>query len=133
MSEISRIMQHSNDTQYYAVGLIDRLTDAHSIVIHMKEVSAQYTKTWSSSALASDGHVLANFGDSDDSWTTAYNLFADRLLQTNLIDEAVSILFSVSDSPRIHAWYRWSMRSRRSSKVTATVPVRIFSLSLSDL
>ena len=52
-------------------------------------ISAQYAKAWMSSALAPDGHVLANFGDPSTSWTNAYNLFAGRLLQTSIIDPAV--------------------------------------------
>ena len=55
----------------------------------VQDTSAQYAKAWMSSALAPDGHILANFGDPSTSWTNAYNLFADRLLQTNIIDPAV--------------------------------------------
>ena len=42
--------------------------------------------------MASDQHLLAVYGQSDDSWTLGYNLFADVWLDTNLVESSVGIL-----------------------------------------
>ena len=53
-------------------------------------MSSQLAKAWQSEALAqSDHHVLTSFGDADDTWALTYNLFADKILGTNVIDPSV--------------------------------------------
>ena len=55
-----------------------------------QDLSGQYARSWQSQALGTDLHVLNRFGDPATSWNMAYNLFADKLLGTDLIDESVS-------------------------------------------
>ncbi|GJE94479.1 hypothetical protein PsYK624_106490 [Phanerochaete sordida] len=53
-------------------------------------VAQAYASTWKSLALASDGHILASYDDSTNpSWALEYNLYADKLLGTNILDAAV--------------------------------------------
>ena len=40
--------------------------------------------------MASDKHILSNFGDPNTSWAFEYNLYADKWLGTNLLDDSVS-------------------------------------------
>ena len=45
---------------------------------------------WMARALASDGHILLSYGDSDDSsFTLGYNMFWDLELGTGLLDTSV--------------------------------------------
>ena len=55
-----------------------------------QEVSGRCANAWAASAIAPGGQVLANFGDGPSSWSIAYNLFADHLLQTDIVDQRVS-------------------------------------------
>ena len=65
-------------------------------------MASQLLAQWKSEALSSDeGHLLANFGDSDASYTIAYNLFWDRLLDTGLISDTVGILTEIQRLPVI--------------------------------
>ena len=93
MSEIGRITQHNDDAQRYAVRLPELLLARAPSSIGTQGIATQYATEWTREALADDGHMLANFGDangfSSQSWTIGYNLFADRLLQTNLINQTV--------------------------------------------
>ena len=79
-----------------------------------QNVSARYVKDWTASALASDGHVLSNLGDATNSWTIAYNLFADKLLQTNRFDQNVSTSHVVYHSADLHIRCRYLTLSQRS-------------------
>ncbi|TCD67397.1 hypothetical protein EIP91_012432 [Steccherinum ochraceum] len=46
-------------------------------------------QTWEASAIASVGtRVLNTYGD-ENSWTLAYNLYADKLLQTGLVNQSI--------------------------------------------
>jgi hypothetical protein len=42
--------------------------------------------------LGGDQHLLAAYGQSNDSWTLGYNLFADVWLDTNLVELSVGVL-----------------------------------------
>lgn len=45
-------------------------------------------------ALSADGqHVLSSYGDPAQSWALLYNLYADRLLQTNVVSDNVRCIF----------------------------------------
>ncbi|KAF8900337.1 hypothetical protein CPB85DRAFT_163127 [Mucidula mucida] len=55
--------------------------------------ATSYINEWISSAVV-DGHIVSGYGDSS-SWGLIYNLYADRILGTNLINES---LYSAQDS-----------------------------------
>ncbi|KAJ3538099.1 hypothetical protein NM688_g6567 [Phlebia brevispora] len=72
MSEISAALHIDGDAQYYS------------------NISTTLAAQWQSQALSSAlQHILTSFGDLDTSWSLSYNLFADRLLGTNLIPSSV--------------------------------------------
>ncbi len=52
-------------------------------------------------AISVDGHVLSSYGDSTQSWTLLYNLFADKLLQTRVVDDDVRGFSDASSSSLI--------------------------------
>ncbi|KAJ3489039.1 hypothetical protein NLI96_g2399 [Meripilus lineatus] len=65
---------------------LNNLTDAQYYLNQSSVFSAQ----WRSSALSSDkAHILANFGDSGDSWSLMYNLYADKLLRTKVVGDDI--------------------------------------------
>ncbi|EMD33491.1 hypothetical protein CERSUDRAFT_108226 [Gelatoporia subvermispora B] len=73
-----------------AIGAMAELSravgDADSLKLYSRQASA-FIKTWQSLALSSDQqHLLLDYGDSDATWSLAYNLYADRLLGLNLVD-----------------------------------------------
>lgn len=61
-------------------------------------------------ALSTDGqHVLSSYGDPDQSWSLLYNLYADKLLQTNVVGDNVGLLSRLkitthtrADLPTLH-------------------------------
>ena len=90
MSEISIALNNTEDAQKYAVRLTLDQT-LQSLNQAVQAISAQYANEWQAQALSSDHqHILSSFGDADSSWALTYNLFADRLLQTNLVSQDVS-------------------------------------------
>ena len=90
MSEISAVLHRNDDAQRYSVRLhCSSRWDVYSPMF-MQGIAARYAAAWHGTALSTDGHILANFGDPSSSWTLGYNLFADRLLQTNTISDDVS-------------------------------------------
>ena len=54
-----------------------------------QSVAQAYVNTWKSLSLASDGHVLSNYGDSPNSWALEYNLYADKLLHLGLVPDDI--------------------------------------------
>ncbi|KAK0486184.1 hypothetical protein IW261DRAFT_1663945 [Armillaria novae-zelandiae] len=66
MSEISRALENNQDAEIYSVGQVS---------------------TWAGST----GHLLSTYGASADpsSWSLVYNLFADKLLGTALVDSFI--------------------------------------------
>ncbi|TCD69631.1 hypothetical protein EIP91_006856 [Steccherinum ochraceum] len=85
--------------------ILNRRDDASSF----SNSSQTLLQLWQTSSVSSDGtHVLASFGDQNQSsWTLPYNLFADKLLQTNIINDNLYLsqttflknLLSSSSSP----------------------------------
>ena len=58
-------------------------------------------ESWQSLALSADKtHILALYGDPQTSWSLSYNLYADRLLGTNIVPPPVSPIerFSPEDA-----------------------------------
>jgi hypothetical protein len=49
--------------------------------------------SWRATGLSSDSYVVADLDDLGDarSWVLPYNLFADRWLETGLIDDSVGL------------------------------------------
>ncbi|PCH43427.1 DUF1793-domain-containing protein [Wolfiporia cocos MD-104 SS10] len=71
MSEISKAVQEDTDSQKFA------------------STASAYMNTWKSLALSSNQqNILFAYGDSG-SWGLMYNLYADLLLQTHLVDETI--------------------------------------------
>ncbi|PCH42736.1 DUF1793-domain-containing protein [Wolfiporia cocos MD-104 SS10] len=71
MSEISKAVQEDTDSQKFA------------------EIASAYMNTWKSLALSSNQqNILLAYGDLG-SWGLMYNLYADLLLQTHLVDETI--------------------------------------------
>ncbi|KAI0793192.1 hypothetical protein C8Q75DRAFT_840168 [Abortiporus biennis] len=71
MAEISQVLNLANDS------------------VHYDSIATNYANQWQSMALSKDQtHLVADYGD-DGSWTLAYNLYADRLLQTQLVSDSV--------------------------------------------
>ncbi len=59
-------------------------------LIILKNLAATYSSAWQSLALsADDQHILSSYGDSSQSWSLLYNLYADKLLQTNIVGDNV--------------------------------------------
>ncbi len=59
---------------------------------NFQRLALTYSSAWQSMALSADGqHVLSSYGDPDRSWSLLYNLFADKLLQTNVVRDNVYI------------------------------------------
>ena len=53
--------------------------------------TANLMESWQSLALSADKtHILALHGDPQRSWSLSYNLYADRLLRTNIVPLSVS-------------------------------------------
>ena len=48
-----------------------------------------YTQ-WKSQGVGGDGHILAAYGQ-QSTWSLGYNLFADKFLDTNVVDNEVSM------------------------------------------
>ncbi|KAI9507330.1 hypothetical protein F5148DRAFT_1205922 [Russula earlei] len=51
-------------------------------------IAHEYYNQWTSLALASDKHLLVQYGD-ESSWSLGYNMFADIWLQTGLISQDI--------------------------------------------
>ncbi|KAJ3525254.1 hypothetical protein NM688_g8429 [Phlebia brevispora] len=72
MSEISAALNMTDDSQHFA------------------NVSSIFAQQWQAQALSTDHqHILTSFGDPDSSSALTYNLFADRLLNTNVIQSGL--------------------------------------------
>ncbi|KAK0466308.1 uncharacterized protein EV420DRAFT_1617584 [Desarmillaria tabescens] len=73
MSEISQALGRSQDAETYS------------------SKAQSYVEQWQISA-GSTGHLLSTYGPTADStsWSLVYNLFADKLLGTSLVDSSVS-------------------------------------------
>ncbi|KAJ3489051.1 hypothetical protein NLI96_g2424 [Meripilus lineatus] len=72
MAQISKALNNPTDAQYFS------------------NQSSIFYDQWRASALSSDqSHILANFGDSGDSWSLMYNLYADKLLGTKVVGDDI--------------------------------------------
>lgn len=71
MAQMSAAIHEQQDAQHYA------------------SVAQAYANTWKALALSPDRHILSNFGDPSSSWALEYNLYADKWIGTNLLDDSV--------------------------------------------
>ncbi|KAI0793186.1 hypothetical protein C8Q75DRAFT_804004 [Abortiporus biennis] len=72
-----------------AMAAISQALDKTNDSAHYDSIATTYANQWQTLALSSDlTHIVADYGD-DGSWTLAYNLFADRLLQTKLVSDDI--------------------------------------------
>ena len=73
-------------------------TSSEMLLIHCLQTHADsLIDSWQSLALSADKtHILTLYGDPQSSWSLSYNLYADRLLGTNLVPSSVSALLSFS-------------------------------------
>lgn len=93
MAEISAAVGAPDDAAHYAVrppplpGSCYILRESSH---PLQNISAVFAAQWQAQAVSSDGrHVLTSFGDADSSSSLSYNLFADKLLEINLIAPSV--------------------------------------------
>ncbi|VDB91944.1 unnamed protein product [Peniophora sp. CBMAI 1063] len=70
MSGISQVLGVNDDASKYSVAAKDLFTQ------------------WKSQGVGSDGHMLAAYSQ-QSTWSLGYNLFADKFLETNVVDEDV--------------------------------------------
>lgn len=72
MAEISSALNQTADATYYS------------------QFASTFASEWHAVALSTDGsHILPSYGSATTSWAQMYNLFADRLLGTNLVDNNI--------------------------------------------
>ncbi len=93
MAEMSDFMGNAGDSQQYNVcQLQPYFVGVLLIFVNLKQANASsYIKLWESLA-SNSGHLLPTYDSTDSSaYALMYNMYADRLLQTNLIDQSVRI------------------------------------------
>lgn len=90
MAEMSRALGEQADAQLYDARLSAPLyRTLYSYALYQGQANAM-AASWHSLALSSDGsHFLEAFGD-EKSWALMYNMYADRLLDTGIVNQTVS-------------------------------------------
>ena len=76
-----RVISSSFNCAIHVTGLVQTVAD-------------EYYAQWKSQALAQDNHLLVQYGN-ESSWSLGENMFADRWLQTGLIDQEVRVYLFV--------------------------------------
>ncbi|KAK7045355.1 hypothetical protein VNI00_007604 [Paramarasmius palmivorus] len=72
MAEISHTLGQGDDANRY------------------QDIAAQWIRQWEASASAdSDGHLKSSYNSNSSSWGMIYNIYADRLLGTNLVSQEI--------------------------------------------
>ena len=88
MAKISSYTGHSEDQSHYDVGLLSsKVVLKPTLTCPAQGLARQYIQQWTSLASGSD-QLNLNFGSSGSG--LVYNLYADKLLQLNLVDSSVS-------------------------------------------
>ena len=92
MAEISRAMGNEMDAEKYDVGVLVPLYFFRNAYgrTPQNQTSALLGE-WVSLALSSDKSRILGFYNDESSDSLLYNIYADRLLGTNLIPQSVSI------------------------------------------
>lgn len=96
MAEISQAMGNTAAAQQYqvitTVNFCDNLQISNPFIAQANATT--YVKLWESLA-SSSGHLLPTYEDASSSdFALMYNMYADTLLKTNLIDQSVCIPLS---------------------------------------
>jgi hypothetical protein len=78
-------------------------------------VASSLVKQWQDLSFSS-GHISSTFGQ-PDSWGLIYNLFADRLLATNLVDQTVWHTSFKATLVSDHEHLRYMMRKQVSTTI----------------
>ncbi|TFY68763.1 hypothetical protein EVG20_g3433 [Dentipellis fragilis] len=88
MSDLSSALGQFSDAQQYSVRPLMFVRGSAQADVEQTNAT-QLVQQWQAQALSSDKtHLLATYGNQDTS-TIAYNLFADKWLGTNLVDQSV--------------------------------------------
>lgn len=93
MAKISQYASQTNDTIRFNVSVDFEVQHMINLIYFLCEQTTAkiYTQQWIELATASDGsHLRLNYG-LDSSNGLIYNLYADQLLQLNLIPDSVSV------------------------------------------
>ncbi|KAK0233832.1 hypothetical protein IW262DRAFT_113460 [Armillaria fumosa] len=101
MSEISQALGRSQDAETYS------------------STATSYVEQWQIAA-GSTGHLLSTYGSEASSWSLVYNLFADKLLGTELVDSSI---YSNQDT--------WYSREAGNCKFSVSNPFFRISIGLS--
>ncbi|TBU30301.1 DUF1793-domain-containing protein [Dichomitus squalens] len=73
-----------------AMAEIAKLNDDEARASNYSLIAASYVQQWQKLATSSDGsHLTLSVPDDDESWGIAYNLYADKLLGTNIFPSSV--------------------------------------------
>lgn len=80
----------SAKTNHYLVSCLQYLLSNLLNSTTMQSTASNYAKKWETLAFTTN-HITTSYG-SEASWGLVYNLYAPRLLGTNIISEKVSIL-----------------------------------------
>lgn len=90
MAEMSRALGEQADAQLYdARSSAPSYRTLYSHARYQGHANAM-AASWHSLALSSDGsHFLGAYGD-QQSWALMYNIYADRLLDTGIVNQTVS-------------------------------------------
>ena len=75
----------------------------------MQSTASNYAKQWEALAFTTD-HITTSYG-SEASWGLVYNMYAPRLLGTNIVSEKVSILRDKGSSC-VTSEYRYTMHKQ---------------------
>ena len=87
MAEISFLMGHSDDAIKYKVAPSPCRIILITFIAFSKTMANHYYQSWEALAIVSDRIVL-NFGGFDSG--LIYNLYADKLLGLNVVNDSVS-------------------------------------------
>ncbi len=93
MAQISHAVGKDSDGQQYDVRQILPDPRALSSQNFLQSHAAALVGQWQSLALSSDQKHLLRVYNDQTSWALMYNLYADRLLGTNLVSDTVRFVF----------------------------------------
>ncbi|EJD04154.1 DUF1793-domain-containing protein [Fomitiporia mediterranea MF3/22] len=72
-----------------AMSVIEGMLGDNATESNYSSIATDYVRQWEGFAIASSGdHLTLNYGN-DSSWGLSYNLYADKLLQTNLFPQNI--------------------------------------------
>ncbi|GJE95221.1 DUF4965 and DUF1793 domain-containing protein [Phanerochaete sordida] len=74
-----------------AIGAMSQISEANGQqgdADRYLSIAQSYSASWTSEAITSGGNIMLTFGE-PDSWGLQYNLFADKWVGTNIVDDSV--------------------------------------------